>query len=50
MSTIMFKIVNTCLIQTAIFMSTSTRYLGKALDMNHMLAFSDDSQRINQVT
>lgn len=31
-------------------MSISTRYLGKTLDMNHMLSFSEESQHMNQVT
>lgn len=31
-------------------MSISTRYLGKTLDMNRMLAFSEESQHMNQVT
>lgn len=33
-----------------IFMSIATRYLGKPLDMNHMLAFSEASQHMNQVS
>lgn len=31
-------------------MSISTRHLGKPLDMNHMLAFSEGSQHMNHVT
>ena len=30
-------------------MTISTRYLGKTLDMNHMLAFFNCSQHMNQV-
>ena len=30
-------------------MSISTRYLGKPLDVNHMLAFPEDSQHANKL-